>query len=93
MLPVSPAEGRHPRWRKDGTEIFYLSDRTLVAAPVEINSGTVVVGKEQQIINSLTILDYDASEDGQRFLVVAKSQQAANNSMTMVQNWTAGLKE
>jgi eukaryotic-like serine/threonine-protein kinase len=92
-IQVSPARGRNPRWRKDGKEIFYLVDRTLVAVPVEIKSGAVVVGEEQQIIGSLTILDYDVSVDGQRFLVVAKSQEAANNPMTVVQNWTAGLKK
>src|SRR5262249_55632678 len=92
-IQVSPANGRNPRWRKDGKEIFYLADRTLVTVPVEIKNGTVVVGEEHQIISSLTIWDYDVSADGQRFLVVARSQEAANNPMTVVKNWTAGIKK
>lgn len=36
---------------------------------------------------------YDVSPDGQRFLVIIRNEQAGTEPLTLVQNWTAGLKK
>ena len=36
---------------------------------------------------------YDVTADGQRFLVLYQGQQAADEPLTLVQNWAAGLKK
>jgi hypothetical protein len=36
--------------------------------------------------------DYDVSADGQRFLILPPPQ-ASGEAVTVVQNWTAGLKK
>jgi hypothetical protein len=36
---------------------------------------------------------YDVSADGQRFLAIVANGQGTADSLTLVQNWTAGLKK
>jgi hypothetical protein len=36
---------------------------------------------------------YDVSRDGQRFLVTMPNEQAGPEPLTLVENWTAGLKK
>ncbi len=58
---VSIAGGFYPRWRKDGREIFYQRNRSLVAASVEIKGGAVQVGEEREVVGPLSIQGYDVS--------------------------------
>jgi hypothetical protein len=83
------------RWRQDGKEIFYRAGygRSLVATPVNFSGKGVEIGAEKQIVGSLSVLGYDESADGQRFLLRIRSRQAAAQPLTVVQNWTAALKE
>jgi hypothetical protein len=36
---------------------------------------------------------YDVSADGQRFLIITAPEQNASTPITVVVNWTAGLKK
>lgn len=83
------------RWRKDGKEIFYRRGigRSLVAAAVNFTGNTIDIGAEKQIVGSLSILGYDVTSDGQRFLLRLRSREAASQPLTVVQNWTAALKK
>jgi Protein kinase domain/WD40-like Beta Propeller Repeat len=95
---ISTAGGYGPRWRRDGTEIFYLApDNKLVAAAVggkgrSFEVGTVTTLFQTHVISQIRT-QYAVTADGQRFLVNTISQQATSSPITVVVNWTAGLKK
>ena len=77
---VSIAGGVQPRWRADGTELFYVSpDSRLMTVPVRLPStGTsIVLGSPTPLflvpvvstVQGGVTFEYDIARDGQRFLV------------------------
>jgi hypothetical protein len=99
---ISTGGGIQPVWRRDGKELFYiapggklmsvalkLGDDGETSAPVELfqtrmaGVGSPTSGLSQQ---------YDVTPDGQRFLVNTAVEQATLAPVTVVVNWTAGLK-
>jgi Tol biopolymer transport system component len=100
---ISSAGGSQPRWRADGKELFYAaSDRKLVAVPVKSDS-SFAAGVPVPLFEGIDLLDlavnralnYRPAADGQRFLVstTAGGDAAAATPLTVVTNWTAGLKK
>jgi Tol biopolymer transport system component len=91
---ISTAGGDNARWRRDGKEIFYLANNTLMAARVTANGSRFDVGAVQRLFE-VTMVDgywpYDVSADGQRFLV--NTLDGAVAPLTIVVNWPAGLKK
>jgi hypothetical protein len=95
---VSTAGGFLPRWRQDGKEIFYMGpDRRLMAAEIEAKGGTLEVGQVRLLFSAIGTTQgnplYDASMDGQHFLLRTFPEQKTGDPLTLVQNWTAGLKK
>ena len=91
---VSTAGGVQPKWRPDGTELFYLSlDGRLMAVPVKLGA-LPEVGKPQPLfhtaaeaITGFTWHQFDVSRDGQRFLVNTPAVSAT--PVTVVLDWPA----
>ena len=98
VLQVSTAGGYEPRWRGDGREIYYLSeDRKLMAVPVDAGPSFGVPKPLFQTrvlagVNALR-MSYVPSRDGQRFLVNTQTGDPPPNPITVVLNWTTGLKK
>ena len=95
---ISTGGGTFPRWRRDGTEIFYIArDLKLMAAAVNSKDSRFDVGAVKPLFDSHctggTRYCYDVSADGQRFLVITAPEQAASAPITVVVNWSAGLKK
>ena len=95
---VSTAGGSYPRWRHDGSEIFYLAPNNgLMAAEVGGKGAGFEVGAVKPLfatrISTRGSYEYDVSPDGQKFLVAAAPEQAGSSPITVVLNWTAGLKK
>jgi eukaryotic-like serine/threonine-protein kinase len=95
---ISTAGGSLPRWRHDGTEIFYLDlDNNLMAAAVNEKEGSFDVGGVKPLFGTHAAQGgryrYDVSADGQRFLINTVPEQTASAPITVVLNWTAGLKK
>ena len=97
---VSTTGGSHPRWRRDGKELFYLvPDRKLMAVAVKAGS-TFDAGAPRVVFETrvpraaiaLLVSPYAVSADGQRFLIQTTSREATASSVTIVLNWTTGLK-
>jgi hypothetical protein len=90
--------GYEPRWRGDGREIYYLSeDRKLLA--VSVGPGPSF-GVPQALFQTrvpagvtATRTHYVPSRDGQRFLVNTQTSDPSPTPITVVLNWTAGLKK
>jgi WD40 repeat protein len=98
-LQISKDLGTFPRWRRDGKEIFFfsaLSGRVLGAA-IMPRGNFLEVGDVRELVGPILggggAYTYDVTADGQRFLVLYQGQQAADEPLTLVQNWAAGLKK
>ncbi len=77
--------GRHPRWRSDGEELYYIEAGTLMA--VSVSSKTAfTLGRPQPLFEAPGLVPttvtgggiggYEVSVDGQRFLTVAPVKRA-----------------
>jgi dipeptidyl aminopeptidase/acylaminoacyl peptidase len=95
---VSTDGGSQPRWKKDGTELFYLSlDGKFMSAAMRYQPALQVdvprVLFQTPITDATPNLDqYDVTADGQRFVVLAPVEGDTQSPITVVLNWTAGLK-
>jgi eukaryotic-like serine/threonine-protein kinase len=90
---ISTGGGAGARWRRDGKEIFYgTSDDRMMAVDVTAKGTTLEVGKARTLFGPAPANDFDASADGQRFLM-SVPVQTGPESLTLVQNWTAALKK
>lgn len=97
---VSSSGGRMPRWRRDGRELFSVSeDDTLMAAAVEAGQNKFDV-KEVRPLFHVNLApeatersgSYDVTADGTRFIVIASSDEVPP-PITLVLNWPATLKK
>lgn len=91
---ISAAGGDKPRWRRDGTELYYITpDGTLMAVPVKIGDsfqpGVAVPLFDTRLVG---FFPYDITADG-RFLMLmpAEGGAATSSPITIVLNWQAGL--
>jgi hypothetical protein len=97
---ISPAgaNGGNPRWRHDGKELFYVaSDNQLTAAEVNTSGTSFAVTNARSLFNTHAKISggnkFDASADGQRFLINISVESTAPSPITLVVNWAAGLKQ
>jgi hypothetical protein len=100
-LQISTDGGVQPRWRRDGSELFYLStDQMLMAVPI-LNPQTLQHGSPKALFRTRLLAQgsqtvifetlYDVSRDGQKFLMNVDPGDPGP-PYTVVLNWTAGLK-
>jgi serine/threonine protein kinase len=102
-LKISTEGGDSPRWRADGHELFYLSlDGKMMSVTVRTTPGAkpsiepeVPVPLFESHVSSAAApnsFQYDVTADGKRFMIVTQGN-AASPSLTVVLNWTAGMKK
>jgi eukaryotic-like serine/threonine-protein kinase len=91
---VSTVGGTLPRWRADGKELFYrAADNRLMAAAVDAKGNAFEVKKVEPLLGSMVgATGYDVSADGQRFLTLVPVEGKTDALLTVVQNWTAGIR-
>jgi serine/threonine protein kinase len=100
---VSTGGGAQPQWRHDGKELFYLApDRKLMAVEVNSTGPTFVAGVPQPLFEAHVVAIfpggagtgpyYAVTGDGQRFLLNTLAGDSTPVPLTIVLNWTAGLK-
>jgi hypothetical protein len=94
---VSTGGGNHPRWRRDGLELFYYAgDGKLMATSVRsgesFDVGAAVSLFEFHAGTTEEYLPYAVTADGQRFLINAVVGMEPNAPLTVWVNWPAGLK-
>jgi Tol biopolymer transport system component len=99
---VSTTGGVQPRWRHDGKELYYLAlDGKLMAVAVKagnsFEAGTPEALFQTRIYgmapNSAFSQQYDVTADGRRFLLNLDLSETSVTPLTVVTNWTAGLKK
>ena len=102
---VSKGGGSQPRWRRDGKELFYVSaDSQLMAVEVSLNPA-FQHGNPKALFHapilggggiSVNVTRYDVTADGKKFLINAEPNEvtpAQATPITVVLNWTAGLRK
>jgi serine/threonine protein kinase/Tol biopolymer transport system component len=96
---VSTGGGIEPRWRHDGSELFYVaSDHSLMAASVRAIGADFETGVPTRLfpipsLSGIVVRDeYAVSGDGKRFLVSRRPGNAAADPITVVVNWRARLR-
>jgi eukaryotic-like serine/threonine-protein kinase len=88
---VSVNGGSQPCWRADGKELFYLSsDSKLVAVAVQPGADLSLGDSHSLFLPKANVLGYEASPDGQRFLIATSAGTPAQS--TIIMNWPAELK-
>jgi Tol biopolymer transport system component len=97
-VQISANGGSQNRWRSDGKEIYYIGlDGRMMTAEVNATGASLEVGRIEALFGGLLAgpnsISYDVAPGGQRFLVSFQIQQPAPQPLTLVQNWTAGLKK
>ena len=106
---VSTNGGYFPRWRRDGHELFYMSQASagkMMAVDVRSSGSTFEAGAPRDLFDSpYTNLPhvgggrynpYAVSADGKRLLIpYPPSRDAANLTVpiAVVENWTAAIKK
>jgi serine/threonine protein kinase len=94
---ISTAGGDEPRWRRDGRELYYIApDKKMMAVAVKSTATTFELGSAIPLFETHVtgFFPYDVAPDG-RFLLNTVMQDAAavTSPITVVLNWTAGLKK
>jgi hypothetical protein len=103
---ISLAGGEMPRWRGDGKELFFeAADEKMMAVAVKAVAGpkpSFEAGAPVPLFDAhmvyLTpdvLFEYDVAADGKRFLINTTGGPGAASAspLTVVTNWTAGLKK
>ncbi|HMJ63464.1 MAG TPA: hypothetical protein VK493_16960, partial [Bryobacteraceae bacterium] len=95
---VSSAGAQALRWRRDGSELFYLDlEGRVQAVPTKLSPRPefgaaktlfTITTEARAAIHS--VLGFDVSADGQRFVIPAVSPTEAP-SLVVIQNWETQL--
>ena len=95
---ISTAGGGEPQWRRDGKELFYLSlDNKIMAVSVNADStfhaGSPVALFAVHPSSSFYGTSYDASPDGQKFLINSVSADQGSPPLSLMIHWPALLEK
>jgi Tol biopolymer transport system component len=94
---ISTEGGTEPKWNPSGRELFYRSGEKMMAVDIAAQSG-FAAGKPRMLFEGQYELspvqsdNYDVSSDGQRFLMLKPTVQAAPTQINVVLNWFEELK-
>jgi eukaryotic-like serine/threonine-protein kinase len=95
---ISPAGGAGPRWRADGKELYYYSpDGRLMAVSVTGDGRTLTTGTAAALFafrpaGAIAVPSYAVTRNGERFLLSAIVETDAKAALSVVENWTEGIK-
>jgi Tol biopolymer transport system component len=98
---VSIGGGQTPVWNRNGSELFYAArDGMLMSVGIHLAAGRLEIGEPQPLFLLQVGVSgevqfprhpYDASPDGQRFLVIRRAPDTETDGAVVVTNWTALL--
>jgi Tol biopolymer transport system component len=94
---ISTNGGRYPQWGSGGKELFYVSPANrLMAVSLKLRSDSVEPSAPHELfplsaVDSYGYRPYEATPDGQRFLVLVPQQ--VSQPLIVVVNWPALLKK
>ncbi len=80
-------------WGRQGRELIYNENRTLVSLPLEISGDVIRPGKPSKLFELDPAIDNITTVDGERFLMSRTDEAAPGPAMRLVLNWTGLLKK
>ncbi len=97
-MRVSPNGGLHPRFRRDGRELFFVAaDGQMMVTALNPNSPTFEFARPRELFKTRLLpghynvgIEYDVTADGQRFLVGTLVDEPP--PVQILLNWSVGLK-
>ena len=90
---VSTAGGFSPSWRRDGREIYYISNDTkLMTAEIAVKNSTVEVSSAHPLFEMRGV-NYDVMADGKRFILIVPVETQSASPLTLVVNWDTDVKK
>jgi Tol biopolymer transport system component len=95
---VSTSGGNHPRFRRDGRELYYVAtDGQLMAVAIKTSGATFEFESPKALFKTRIQrgqmhqwIEYDVTADGQRFLIGTMVGEAT--PVSVILNWTAEVK-
>jgi len=96
---ISRNGGGQPRWSRDGTELFYVEDDTLMRVAVKLTPAFTAEAPEPLFrypgfVYPTPEQQYDVSADGQHFIAVETLEPEDESSeIHVVQNWYAQFRD
>jgi len=94
--PVSTQGGTHPRWNRNGKELFYRSGNKMMVVDVttdtelRISQPHMLFERRYAFGSAQSVPNYDVSPDGQHFLMV--KDESSSGRLNVVLNWFEELK-
>jgi serine/threonine-protein kinase len=99
---ISVDGGSHPRWRRNGKEIYYRRENAVMVVPVDVSGEALHAGTAQKVfdgpflqatLGGNTYADYDVSPDGQSFAMLrGEGGQVVADHMVVVLDWFDELR-
>ena len=97
---ISTDGGYTPKWSRDGKELFYITaDGKFMAVPVNAGA-TFEAGVPKALFQTIFVgyptggaQHYAVSADSQRFFLNVPVGEGAASPITVVLNWTAGIRK
>lgn len=94
---ISREGGRAPRWKGDGSELFFLApDGTLMSSTLDTRSSMRPAAPTERFKTPIFSFDnnhpYAVASNGQRFLIPVPLNPPGPAPITVLLNWTARLK-
>jgi eukaryotic-like serine/threonine-protein kinase len=92
--PISNSGGSIPVWSRDGKELFFISaDNKMMAVDIKGTGADPEAGVPHALFDVRLGSNnrFDVAKDG-RFLIPTLVEQTTSAPITVVVNWTAGLK-
>src|SRR5262249_12687732 len=94
--PVSLGGGTQARWRRDGTELFYIGadNRMMVVKVTKSGDGQMAFGTPTALFQTRTVglvgilrQQYVVSPDATRFLINISNDETVASPITVLLNW------
>jgi eukaryotic-like serine/threonine-protein kinase len=91
---ISRAGGTVPRWSRDGTEIFYISEEGLMRVAVALTRGSATpsFGQPSLALEMSGLTNFDVSPDGRTFAIARVPVEKAAKEIRVVLNWFEELR-
>ena len=92
QIPVSEGHGAEPRWRADGTELYYISgDGALMAVPIMITGENFTAGRPTRLFGGKNtgsrLVHFDVAPDGRRFLALMADEGVEAMAVRLLLDW------
>ncbi len=98
IFQISPDSGFKPVWRRDGKEMYFLTDQALWSVPIDLSSGFKF--GSPRLLFGVSLLgrgaapgrQYAAARDGSKFLINLPQQQTTPQLLTVTTNWRVAMQ-